>query len=689
MIPMSMVLAVLLAAALALALYARRQALVLRSVNALLRKEIEERARIEQELRTTDARFQLALESAGVATYDWNLADEAMYWDAYFGPLIGLPGGEAGSTERFFQQLLPADRASVRRFLAEGVSQDGDYYFEFRVGLPEGRLRHIGTRGTVQREESGAATRLTGAAWDITEAKEAALELRASEERLHAILNHSQTVIYLKDLSGRYLLVNDKFRSLLGFSDLQILGRTDLDLWPPELAAAFQENDRNVAVRAESVEFEEWALQGDRPRLYLSVKFPVRDDSGEVYAVGGISTDITERKQAELALAASEQRLRMLIEASPHGVLLVGADSRIQLVNQECEAMFGYSREALVGMPLEVLIPEARRSAHGAHVAAYFQRPKPRPMGSAQDLHARRQDGVVFPVEISLAPIPTEAGVAVLASINDITARKGAEETLLRNSAELRRLNEELRQSNEELNQFAYIASHDLQEPLRTVITYSGFLREDLGPAMDDEVREDLVLIEAAARRMRTLVQDLLEFSRSGRRALERGRVPLSDAVRDAMLNLEHAVAESRAQVHVDALPEVHADRALLAQVFQNLIGNAVKFQAEDAVPEVWIAAERAGGMVRVSVRDNGIGIPDGYLGQLFTPFRRLHSEREYDGTGIGLAICRKIVERHGGVITVASALGQGTTFTFTMPAAGGGDGNGQHNARSADHPAG
>lgn len=681
MIPMSVVLAALLALSVALGLYARRQVLATRALNALLRVEIQERGRIEQELRDTDARLQLALESAGVATYDWDLVNEVMHWDRYFGPLIGLEGSEAGSPNRFFRQIHPEDRGGIQQFVADGVSEDREYYAEFRVTLPGGRIRHIGTRGKVQREASGSAVRVTGAAWDITQAKEAATELRDSEERLHAILNHSQNVIYLKDTAGHYLLVNDKYRRLFGGTDLQILGRTDADLWPPELAAAFRENDTEVAEKAASVEFEEWALSEGTPRLFLSVKFPVRDESGSVYAVGGISTDITERKQAEVALAASEQRLRMLIEASPYGVLLVGGDGKIQLVNNECEAMFGYPREALVGRPLDCLIPEYHRVSHATHLERFMADPRPRPMGEAKNLHGRRRDGGVFPVEISLSPIQAEGGVAVLASISDITARKGAEETLLRNSQELRRLNDELRHSNEELNQFAYIASHDLQEPLRTIITYTGFLREDMGEGLGDDVRQDLDLIETAARRMRTLVQDLLEFSRSGRRAIDRERFRLGDALGDALLNLEDALARSNAKVSAGPLPEVFADRALITQVFQNLVGNAVKFQATGSVPRVRIETEVADGHVTVLVRDNGIGIPEQYLERLFTPFRRLHAEREYEGTGIGLAICRKIIERHGGRISAKSEVGKGTGFTFTLPIEKGGGSNGHDHA--------
>lgn len=681
MIPMSLVLASLLAAAVALGLYARRQALATRAVNLLLRKEIQERGRIEEELRETDARLHLALESSGVGTYDWDLVHNDLHWDRYFAPLIGLDPSEPGSPEAFYRQIHPRDRAEVRQFIAEGVAESSEYYTEFQVILADGRARYIGSRGVVQREASGSAVRVTGAAWDITEAKEAALELRESEERLHAILSHSPNVIYLKDLAGRYLLVNERYHRLFGSTDLEILGRTDHDLWPPDLAAAFRANDVEVAQRGEAIEFEEWALHEGERRLFLSVKFPVRDDTGAVYAVGGNSMDITRRKQAELALAAGEQRMRMLIEAAPYGVMLVGTDGRIQLVNHECEAMFGYPREVLVGMPLEQLVPETRRAAHAGHVESYFKDPTHRPMGATKDLQAQRRGGGLFPVEISLSPIQAEDGVAVLASISDITARKGAEETLLRNSGELRRLNEELRHSNDELNQFAYIASHDLQEPLRTLITYSGFLREDLGDALDDEVRQDLELIEGAARRMRALVEDLLAFSRSGRRALDRQRFALDEALRDALLNLEDALARTNAVVTAGALPEVYADRALLTQVFQNLVANAVKFQPPGATPRVDITSDADGGRVTVRVRDNGIGIPAEYIGQLFTPFRRLHAEREYSGTGIGLAICRKIVERHGGRIAADSEDGGGTTFTFTLPLAEGRGNNGHGTA--------
>ncbi len=220
---------------------------------------------------------------------------------------------------------------------------------------------------------------------------------------------------------------------------------------------------------------------------------------------------------------------------------------------------------------------------------------------------------------------------------------------------------------NNELDQFTYVASHDLQEPVRNLISYSTLLKEDLGEELPEEVAEDLHYITSAASRMQHLVQDLLAFSRAGRAAVKKEPVSLDNCMAHAIDALRMRIEETGATIHCKSLPTVLGDATLLTQLYQNLLGNALKFVGSNQ-PEIHITVQQAGDMWTLGIRDNGIGIEPEYMEQIFKPFKRLHGMAEYEGTGIGLSICQKAVERHGGRIWVDSEPGEGCYFQFTLP---------------------
>jgi light-regulated signal transduction histidine kinase (bacteriophytochrome) len=251
----------------------------------------------------------------------------------------------------------------------------------------------------------------------------------------------------------------------------------------------------------------------------------------------------------------------------------------------------------------------------------------------------------------------------MVGTIIDIHPRKLAE-------AKIKQQAEELTAVNEELEQFAYAASHDLQEPLRNLMAYSRILHEDLGPNLSEDAVTDLHYIEDAARRMKALIEDLLTLSRAGRAALSTGPVDVEACVRKSLANLQQLVLEGDAQIRWGQLPTVPGDPTMLTQLYQNLISNALKFRGDQA-PQVELTAEARNGHWVLGVHDNGIGLDPQYAEKIFSPFQRLHGMADYAGTGIGLAICRKTVERHGGKIWVESEPGRGAHFKFTLPARG------------------
>jgi light-regulated signal transduction histidine kinase (bacteriophytochrome) len=281
-----------------------------------------------------------------------------------------------------------------------------------------------------------------------------------------------------------------------------------------------------------------------------------------------------------------------------------------------------------------------------------------------------RADGSVVWVDLAIALVRDEQGAPQyeIAVFDDITERKHAD-------AALAEAHEELKRSNTELEQFAYVASHDLQEPLRMVASYTQLLARRYGDALQGDARDFMGYIVEGAARMKQLIEDLLAYSRVGTRGRDFRPVALEDALRRALSGLRTAIAEAGATVTHDPLPVLEADDTQLAQLLQNLIGNALKFRA-DATPRIHVSAAEAEDHWEFGVHDNGIGIEPQYFERIFMVFQRLHNKGEYPGTGIGLAICKKVVERHGGRIWVESRPGEGSSFRFTLPKhKGGGDG--------------
>jgi PAS domain S-box-containing protein len=349
------------------------------------------------------------------------------------------------------------------------------------------------------------------------------------------------------------------------------------------------------------------------------------------------------------------------LEAAPDAMVVVNPGGEIVLLNVQAEKQFGYSRDELVGQRVKNIIPEGfaeRLIADGTRSAAQALAQQ---IGTGIELIARRKDGSEFPIEIMLSPLESAEGVLVTAAIRNITERKKSEEHLVKTVGELKR-------SNDELQQFAYVSSHDLQEPLRMVTSYTQLLAGRYKGRLDSDADEFIAFAVDGCNRMQGLIKDLLAYSRAGTNGKVLRDVPAENALKEALANLGATIAQSSAVVSYDALPVIRTDETQLTQVFQNLVGNAIKYHGTE-VPHVHVSATKNGGNEwTFSVRDNGLGIDSQYFDRIFILFQRLHGRDEFDGTGIGLAICKKILERLGGRIWVESQPEKGSTFYFALP---------------------
>jgi len=458
------------------------------------------------------------------------------------------------------------------------------------------------------------------------------------------------------DSGGTILLVNAETEKMFGYRRQDLIGQSVEMLVPQRFRGRHPQHREQFSAtpgaRRMGAGRDLFGLHRDGTEFPVEVGLnPIQSRDGLI--VLAVVVDITERKQAE-------EKFRLAVEGSPSGVVMINKDGAILLINAATERMFGYPREDLIGQSVDILVPARFRGIHPEHRERFAATPDTRSMGTGRDLFGLRRNGTEFPVEVGLNPIHTREGLIVLAVIVDISERKRVEEVLATQTRELQR-------SNAELEQFAYIAAHDLQEPLRMVTSYAELLGDRYRGQIDARADKYIHYAIEGAKRMQQLVNDLLAYSRVGTQG-QPLRPTQSGAVLDQVLGgLRKAIEEAGADLHHGALPAVKADEVQLAQLFQNLVGNALKFRSERTT-HIRIDARREGQEWLFSVEDNGIGIEKEYSERVFQMFQRLNERGKYEGSGIGLAIAKRIVERHGGRIWFDSKVGAGTTFYFTLP---------------------
>jgi len=600
------------------------------------------------------------VEHTPLAVMEFDREHRIVSWSPRCTELFGYTAGEVlGRMPSEFALIHPDDlEFVVSKFPVAGVGERDFWRLNNRNLHKDGRVLHVEWFNSMLRGDEGEFVGLLSLAIDRTEEVTARRALEASEARYALAIAASRDAVFDLDFRTGELGPSPRFIEMLGIDsvdDLPPLAELPRRLFVPE--------DRSLVRRAlaahflhgEPISFEARLERPGGDPLWVNVRADSkRDATGRVSRMFGSFRDISERKRTEQELAAALERLEHHLANSLMGVVEVDESGTVLAWSETAQRILGWRADELVGRPATVFVhPDDL-----ALIEPYFERFAD-PTFQSWNLVNRNlhRDGHVKTCEWYSTVIRDDDGrmVSNLAFFIDRTAEADA-------LAELRR-------SNLELEQFAYLASHDLQEPLRMVANYSELVARDYGDRLDDEGRAFLGYAIDGAQRMRQLIHDLLDYSRAGSAPLSRRTVDAGAVVDAVAATFRAELADGGGRITRDSLPSLLTDESQLALMFQNLVGNGLKYRS-DAPPAVHVSCRPIHGGYAFGVRDNGIGIEPEYRERIFDMFQRLHPRRRYPGTGIGLAICRRVAERLGGRIWVESTPGCGSTFWFEVPAA-------------------
>jgi PAS domain S-box-containing protein len=466
---------------------------------------------------------------------------------------------------------------------------------------------------------------------------------------LSAIVESSDDAIVSHRLEGSITSWNKSAQRLFGYTAEEAVGQPITILIPQDRLAEDQEilSRLRQGERIDHIETVRLRKDGSLVDISLTIS-PIRDSTGNIVGASKVARSITELRRAD----RTDRLLSAIVDSSDDAIISKSLEGVITSWNKSAERLFGYTAEEAVGQPITMLIPPDRLSEEPEIISRLKRGERVDHIETVR----MRKDGSLIDLSLTVSPVRDNAGEIVGASkvARDITEKK--------------RLIAELQRANELLEQFAYSASHDLQEPLRTVKIYGQILQRKYGDQLDPEGVKVLEFLQSGATRMEILLRDLLAYARVGKFEKPTQRVDANLALESALQSLGSSISESNARVGADRLPSLSIHFAHLQQLFQNIIGNAIKYRAAHRPPVVHVSAGHRDFGWQFSVRDNGIGIPPESTRVVFAPFKRLHDADHYSGTGLGLAICQRIVEQYGGRIWVESEVSRGSVFHFAIP---------------------
>lgn len=633
-----------------------------RPADLVIIRDITERKKVQEALRQSEEHYSTLARSLTDAVL--KLKGKVITWcNDRVKDVYGYEKDELIGKNATF--LFP-EGMSHSKFIEEvagAIDEHGYFRGAHRVKRKNGSL--VDVEYTISQIQGTEPIELISVAQDITERKLIEAEIAKSEARYRSLFETTSDGVAIIDLKGEVILVNEALCSMVGYSQKELIGKNFADFVHPDdgprLLELFVEGltgqDKNP-----TLEFRATHRDGRILWLYSIPTALVQEN--ETIGFSAIIHNITERVRMEKALRQSEEKFRNVLDNSHDMIYSMNLQTgRYEYVSPASKQVLGYSPEEFQALDSDELIslvhPDDAEKLQ-QNIVDLITNGENRALSVEYRIKNRELDYRWVSDNRSVVYDDGNVPVAIVGNLRDITERKQGDDKLKQTIAELAR-------SNSELERFAYVASHDLQEPLRMVASYTQLLARRYGGKLDSDADEFIGYAVDGATRMQQLINALLDYSRVSTRSKPLGPTSCEEILNQAIANLQASIKENDAMVTHDHLPTVTADATQMVQLFQNLVGNAIKFHSEKQ-PKVHVGAERNGTEWIFSVRDNGIGIDPQYFDRIFVIFHRLHGRREYPGTGIGLAICKKIIERHKGHIWVESQSGNGATFYFTIP---------------------
>jgi PAS domain S-box-containing protein len=652
-----------------------------------------------QQLRATEQQLEAGMERladaqtiARLGSWEWDAEKDVINGSDEFYRLFGVGNDQLGTFQAFIDRLHPDDIEHVERDVQESLTKKALYDTEYRVRISEGDYRHIHARGKIFADDKGKPVRLVGTCLDITERKRAEEALNLSQERLFFATEGAQIGIWNWDVVTGELIWSDRCKALFGI-------RPDETMSYQRFSEALHPDDRDRTDKAvkdaldnhKDYNIDYRSLWPDGSIHWLAAKGRgYYDAAGKTMRMEGVVIDISERKRMEEELLKFNTKLEQMIlertrelqsaqeslqrqreeqqiifDSVPAWIFYKDKENRFIRVNQAFSDVMGMSKEQLEGKAMIDLYPKEQADAFWKDDMKVVEsgRPKRNIIESMDS-----PEGTLW-VQTDKIPYRDAQGniAGIIGCTIDITELKNAENKITKLNEQLNEKIGQLEGVNKELEAFSYSVSHDLRAPLRAVDGYTRILLEDYESSLDDEGKRVCSVISEGARGMGRLIDDLLAFSRTGRTNMQYSDVNMTALAKAVFFELTTPENRKRVDFHVGQLPLAHGDPTLIKQVFMNLLSNAVKFSSKIKRAEINVDAEQIGEETVYTIKDNGAGFDMRYVEKLFGVFQRLHSTREFEGTGIGLAIVQRIIKRHGGRVWAEGKIDGGATFYFSF----------------------
>jgi len=624
--------------------------------------DITERKLNEEKLTNTSRLLSESQTMAKIGSWEVDVQSNNVFWSDELYRLRGLvPGEQEASSALFYSCLHPDDRAETHAVIEDRTGENHQYDIYYRIVLPDGTLRIQHDKGESIFDEHNKLIKIRGTVQDVTELKKAEEELLKQKKFTEDILNNIPADIAVFDTNHNYLFINkngvkdDQLRAwLIGKNDFDYSKRKEID---DAVAKRRRDTFNTVLTKRQTIEWIDEHRKPSGEQIYIMRRFYPYVVNDTVEFVIGYGIDITPIKKIENKLKASYDEKNEILESIGDAFFTVNKKWEVTYWNKKAELITGYIKEKVIGHNIEDVFNRAE------YADFYEQWEKTMYKNIIQrfegTLHTKKTWAEV-------TSYPTARGMSVY--FTDQTERKMLDQELKKLNRSLLEQSRKLEISNKDLEQYAYTASHDLQEPLRMVSSFLSKLEAKYSAELDEKGLQYLHFALDGAKRMRQIILDLLEYSRAGTTSYSIEDIDLNNLLNDVISLLGGIITEKGASIEYDTLPIIRGYYTPLRLILQNLIGNGLKYQQAGRTPVIHLSCEEQESCWQFAVRDNGIGISAEYFEKIFVIFQRLHGKSDYSGTGIGLAITKKIIENNGGKIWVESTVGQGSTFYFTIP---------------------